>query len=303
MPRLDATARGALDWGIVAAALSSVIGGTAIGATRYLAGALSPVAIGACRFGIGCALLLPLCRWQRAPWPPRRDAACAMALGLLLFTAFPLLFNTALRATTASRGALDLSTMPLLTMVIGALLGVEAFDRRRCIGVCVAIAGVAVSLLSGLAAAPRGAWRGDLTMLLAACGMAAYNVLAKPLFARSSALSVTCVAMSTGAAGLLLLALAGGALRPLRELDAAGALALLYLGVFGGAAAFYLWSLGLQRSSPTQVATTVTLNPVSAAWVGHALLGEALPWSTWVGVAAIFAGIVLASTSASARAA
>ena len=66
-------------------------------------------------------------------------------------------------------------------------------------------------------------------------------------------------------------------------------------------AAFYLWSLGLQRSSPTLVATTVALNPVSASWVGHALLGEALPWSIWIGVVAILGGIVLASLPAPAR--
>lgn len=47
-------------YGILAAILSSGIGGTAIGATRYLAGTVDPLAIGAFRFGIGFALMLPL---------------------------------------------------------------------------------------------------------------------------------------------------------------------------------------------------------------------------------------------------
>ena len=284
-----------LEWGVVAAASSSAIGGTAIGATRYLVGALSALAIGACRFGIGALLLLALCVMRRTPWPPRRDVPAAIALGLLLFAVFPLLFNSALRFTTASRGALALATMPLLTMVLGAALGAEAFTRRRFAGVCLAIAGVAFALLWDPAAAPRGAWRGDVIMLAAAFCMALYNVLSKPLFQRSSALGVTVVAMGAGASCLLLLATVHGDLAPLRHLGARRWAALLYLGVFGGALAFQLWALGLRRSTPTQVATTVTLNPVSAACVGHALLGEPLPWATWIGVAAIAAGIVLAA--------
>ena len=47
-------------WGVLAAVLSSAIGGTSIGATRFLVGAIDPLAIGAFRFGIGVLLLLPL---------------------------------------------------------------------------------------------------------------------------------------------------------------------------------------------------------------------------------------------------
>lgn len=94
-----------MDWGLMAAALSSAIGGTAIGATRYLVGSLSPVAIGLCRFGIGCLLLLPLCLWRGARWPRQRDAVGAMGLGMLLFTVFPLLREFARRTTPADRHA------------------------------------------------------------------------------------------------------------------------------------------------------------------------------------------------------
>ena len=47
-------------WGVMAAVLSSGLGGTAIGATRYLVNALDPLAIGSFRFGIGFLLLLPI---------------------------------------------------------------------------------------------------------------------------------------------------------------------------------------------------------------------------------------------------
>ena len=129
--------------GVLAAMLSSGIGGTAIGATRYLAGATDPLALGFFRFGIGFVLLLPLALWRRERWPGMRDWPAAVALGLLFFGLFPVLFNAALVHTTAARGALALSTLPLLTMLMAALFRVERLTRRKSAGVLVAIGGVA----------------------------------------------------------------------------------------------------------------------------------------------------------------
>ena len=46
--------------GVLAAVLSTALGGTAIVATRFLAGAADPITIGILRFAGGAVLLLPL---------------------------------------------------------------------------------------------------------------------------------------------------------------------------------------------------------------------------------------------------
>src|SRR6266480_2376309 len=148
-------------WGVLAAILSSGLGGTSIGATRYLVNAVDPLAIGSFRFGIGFLLLLPIALRQGARWPARPDWLAVTGLGLLFFGLFPILFNASLIFTTAARGALALSTLPLLTMMVGAALGVEPLTMRKTAGVLIATMGVAVALLSSLASAPAGAWRGD----------------------------------------------------------------------------------------------------------------------------------------------
>jgi drug/metabolite transporter (DMT)-like permease len=51
----------------------------------------------------------------------------------------------------------------------------------------------------------------------------------------------------------------------------------LYLGVAGGALAFILWVMALQRASPTRVANTMTVNPVAATLLAQQLVGEPLP--------------------------
>src|ERR1043166_6977470 len=94
--------------GVVAAVLSSGLGGTSVAATRYLAGVLDPLAIGAFRFGIGFVILLPVALLRGGLWLGRGDWLGVAALGLLFFGLFPILFNASLAYTTAARGALAL---------------------------------------------------------------------------------------------------------------------------------------------------------------------------------------------------
>jgi drug/metabolite transporter (DMT)-like permease len=282
--------------GVLAAVLSSAFGGSAVVATRYLKDALDPLALGAFRFGIGFALLLPLAcadgRMRRA-WPSPRDWPAVFGLGLLFFALFPILFNASLIFTSAARGALALSTLPLLTMAVGAILGVEPLTGRKTLGVLIAMAGVALALLSSLGSAPMGAWRGDLLMVGAAFCMALYNVLARPYIRASHPVAFTLLAMGAGASCLAAWSLADGGFRAVAGFGEAQWIAILYLGIFGGAAAFFLWAFALGRATPTRVAMTVTVNPIAASLLGAALLGEALTWSLFAGVIAVALGIAV----------
>ncbi|MBR1209645.1 DMT family transporter [Bradyrhizobium sp. JYMT SZCCT0180] len=284
-------------WGVLAAVLSSALGGTSIGATRYLVSAIDPLAIGSFRFGIGFVLLLPVALWQGGRWPARRDWPAVAGLGVLFFALFPLLFNASLIFTTAARGALALSTLPLLTMVVGAALGSEALTLRKSLGVVVAMLGVAIALLSGLAFAPPGAWRGDLLMVGAALCMALYSIWSKPFIVRSGPIPFTTMAMGVGAACLILISCGRGSFAPVADFGMPQWLAATYLGAFGSALTFYLWAFALARTTPTRVAISVTVNPVAASLVGAVLLHEPLSWNLVGGIVTVFAGIWIATTS------
>jgi len=284
-------------WGVLAAVLSSGLGGTSIGATRYLVNAIDPLAIGSFRFGIGFVLLLPVALLQGARWPARRDWLAVAGLGVLFFAVFPLLFNASLIFTTAARGALALSTLPLLTMAVGAALGSEALTARKSAGVVIAMLGVAIALLSGLTSAPPGAWRGDLLMVGAALCMAFYSIWSKPFIARSGPISFTTMAMSVGAACLILLSCWHGSFAPVAVFEMPQWLAAIYLGAFGSALTFYLWAFALARTTPTRVAISVTVNPVAASLVGALLLREPIGWNLVGVVVTVFAGIWIATTT------
>ncbi len=287
--------------GVMAAVLSSALGGTAIGATRYLAGACDPLALGAFRFGLGFAFLLPIALLQKSPWPARRDWPKVAGLGLLFFAAFPILFNASLMFTTAARGALALSTLPVLTMAVAATLGIEPLTRRKSLGVLIATGGVAMALLAGLTFAPDGAWRGDLLMFGASLCMAFYNVWSRSLIRRASPLRFTALAMLVGAVFLILVSWVQGSFSAVAAFGAPQWWAIGYLGLFGGAITFFLWAFALGRTTPTKVAIAVTVNPVTASLFGAALLGEPIRWNLAVGLVMVFAGIWTATAGARRR--
>jgi drug/metabolite transporter (DMT)-like permease len=284
--------------GVLIAVLSSSFGGTAGAVTRYVVGVIDPVTIAAFRFGIGVLVLLPIALAMRSPLPRGRDWLGVSCLGVMFFAVFFVFYNIAMGFTTAARGALALSTLPLWTMAIAALLGAEPLTARKALGVAIAVGGVGVALLAGLALAPEGAWRGDLIMVAATVCMAFYNVWSRPFIARSSPLGFVTASMSAGAICLVAVAAARGGFAVTQTFSSAQWIAVIYLGVFGGAAAFFLWVLALRLTTPTRVANTMTVNPIAASLLAVVLVGEPVGWNLVVGLISVGLGIWITSTSA-----
>lgn len=283
--------------GVVAAVLSSALGGCAAALTRYVIFATDPVTLAAYRFGIGFALILPIAIVTRSKFPKGKDGIWTALLGVLFFSVFFVFYNIAMSLTTAARGSLALSCLPLTTMLAAVAFRKEIFTFRKILGVFVAIGGVALALWAGLADAPPGAWRGDLIMAGATVCMALYNVWSRPLMQRSSMLGFLALGMGFGAAASLSFAIgSGGFADTFSVFDTGQWIAAIAIGVFGGALAFYLWVYALERTTPTRVANTMTVNPIAASLLAAALIGEPLGWNLLLGIGGVACGIWLAST-------
>src|SRR5882724_2882562 len=262
--------------GVALAVISVCLGGTAAAVTRYLVGNADPITLAILRWGIGFLCVLPTALFLRVRWPQRSDWLAIAVLGLCFFGLFFVFYNMAVSYTTAARASLALSTLPLQTMIVGALLGIERLTARKSAGVCVAVLGVLAALGSGLSAAPPEAWRGELIMMGAVLCMAFYNVWSRPFIERSSALGFLAVGMGAGAAALILVGLLTGSVAALSNFAAPQWIAGVYLGVGGGALAFILWVMALERATPTRVANTMTVNPVAAGLLATQLVGETI---------------------------
>jgi drug/metabolite transporter (DMT)-like permease len=282
--------------GVLAAIVSSALGGIAGGTTRFVIGATDPVTLGVFRFGTGFLLLLPIALLLRSRWPRGRDWIAVVLLGILFFFAFSVLFNLAYSYTSAARGALALSTMPIMTMLVAAALGIERLNARKTAGVLIAFGGVAAALVSGLRNAPEGAWRGELVMLTAVLCMSLYNVWSRPFIARSDPLGFVTPGMGAAALCLAVWAYLIDGFSVVGDFGAPQWLAVAYLGVLGSAVIFFLWAFALGRTSPTKTAVTITVNPIFAAIVGAIAISEPIGINLIAGLAAVFAGIWIAAS-------
>lgn len=291
------------EWlGVLIAIASSCLGGTAAAVTRYLVGSADPLTLAILRWGIGFLCVLPIALVLRVRWPRRGDWPGVVGLGVCFFGLFFIFYNIAIGYTTAARASLALSTLPLQTMVVGALLGIERLTARKASGVCIAVLGVFAALATSLSTAPPDAWKGELIMNGAVLCMAFYNVWSRPFIQRSSALGFLAVGMGSGAVVLVIAGLVTGRVAVLADFGAPQWIAGIYLGVGGGALAFILWVMALQRASPTRVANTMTVNPIAAALLASQLVGEPITLNLVIGLVAVFAGIWIATTEPRAAA-
>jgi len=279
-----------------AAFVAAVFFGSSVVAVRVAVQEVPPLSLAVLRFGQGGLLLVLLVIATRGRLRiERRDLPLLTLLGAIFFTVFPVTFNASLRLIEASRGALMLATIPLWSALLARAARRERLVFRQVVGVLLTLAGV------GLALSEHGLdWHGGLEALVgdglmivtALCG-AAYGVLAQRAFARYSALTVTTYAMVLGTLLLLPAALVEGLFSVFLRLDGQTLALLVFLGVFGGALGFFLWTFALTRLTPTQVAVYVNLNPLVATVLGAALLAERLTIIFAVGLCAVLLGVLL----------
>jgi drug/metabolite transporter (DMT)-like permease len=260
--------------GLAAALIGSFLGGTASAGTRFAVGALDPLAVVTLRYGIGALFLAPFAAASVRKLDSHRDTASIAVLGVIFFALYPYLFSLSFAHTTAARGALVLSTMPLMTMIIAVLLRQERFSTQRLIGIVLAMAGLAYALSPKLASAAPDARKGDLIMIAATFVQAVCNVLSRPYIRRLGALSFTSLALCIGAAVLFGCSLLTDVFPPLPALSVTAWMIIIYLGVIGCAFLWVLWSVGIRLASPSLVAMTVTVNALTASFLGAIFLSE-----------------------------
>jgi drug/metabolite transporter (DMT)-like permease len=278
--------------------VAAVLFGSSVVAVRVAVQEVPPLSLAVLRFGQGGLLLVFLLLLigardlLRIKW---HDLPLLILLGAVLFTVFPVTFNASLRLIEASRGALILATIPIWSALLARIARSECLAPRQVVGVFLSLGGV------GLALAERGVgWQGGLGSLVgdglmlvtALCG-AAYAVLAQRAFVRYSALTVTTYAMVLGTLLLVPVALVEGLVGVLPQLHRQTVALLVFLGVFGGALGFFLWTFALTRLTPTQVAVYINLNPLVAMVLAAALLAEHLTIVFAAGFGVVLLGVLL----------
>ena len=279
--------------GVLLASLSTMIGGVTVVLTRLTISQSDSLTFASVRYGLAAVFLLALLLiTARIPRVSRRDL-----VWLIMFSGFPFFMTRALEDTTAARGALVFATLPLTTIVIGAIFRIERLTLRKIIGIGIAIAGTSTVLGGSVAAVAPNALRGDAFMFLAILCAAIFNVFSIRYFARYGSLAVVSLTMTIGSAFLFGLAIAfGNPFSGSLDFDLQGWFIMFLLAIPGAALMNFLWGRSLQLITPTQATITVGLNPVTALFLGAWILSEPVTFRVVIGVALLITAIIVTTS-------
>jgi drug/metabolite transporter (DMT)-like permease len=210
---------------------------------------------------------------------PAGHGSWRSALALWLYAAA---FSEAYVALTAGTGALLLFGAVQLTMLSTAFARGERFRVRQSLGLALAVGGLVVLVLPGVARPALGA---ALWMALAGVAWGVYT-----LRGRSARDAIAVNAGNFWRASIL--ALAVGVLRTgSLDFDASGAGYAVASGALASGCGYALWYAVLPRLAATTAATVQLAVPVLAALAGVLLLGEPLTVRLAVASVAVLGGV------------
>ncbi|TCT01116.1 DMT family transporter [Paralcaligenes ureilyticus] len=277
-----------------AAAVTGILVGAAMVATRVVAPVVSPVTLAFLRYLIGLAFLaLPLLRIR---WPRYtiKDAAAIAVLGIFQFAVLIILVNYALESLSAGLCALIFSTMPLATMCLALALRQESLSSAKTIGIVLAITGVAVSLSPSSLAAGGGntGWSSPIAIIAATIVGAACSVLYRPYLKRYPTLPTSGIAMFSSVVFLTLACLLTGQTLWPSNLNIIDWLNIVFMG-FASGLGYYLWLWALGRIDASRVVAFQALGPITAALIELPIERHLPSWTLCLSIVLVVSGLLL----------
>jgi drug/metabolite transporter (DMT)-like permease len=280
--------------GLAYAGLSVATVGWAAGfvAGKLALGAMSPLVVAAWRYAMAALILLPFALRQRPAGGLGRAAGPLALMVVCGGVLYPWLFLVALSRTTATNTALLIALNPVLTLLFSPLVG-ERLERRRLVGVLVALVGAATVITRGdpvhLAALSFNP--GDLVAIAAAAAWATFNLTSRRVVGYLTPAFTNCVIYALG--GVVLYVLGHGD-HPWAQLTAATPRALAgvaVMAVLSSVIAGQFFLIGVRTVGVARTVVFVYLVPVLTALLSTTLLGEHFLPAQAVGGATVLAGV------------
>jgi drug/metabolite transporter, DME family len=269
--------------------LAALLFGTT-GTAQALGPEIEPLAVGTARITVGAALLVMI-----ALASGRFRLGGADRRLLLLSGACVAAYQSSFFAAVADTGVavgtvVAIGSAPVFTGLLARAFTGERLTARWAGATALGCAGVC-TLVLGSGSGGEVSLPGVGLALLAGSGYAGYAVAGKKLLDQGATPEALMAAVFSLGAVLLLPLLA---IVPGSALLSGGGIALaLYLGALPTAAAYILFARGLARIGAGETATITLAEPLTAAALGFAVLGERPGAAALAGAGLVVAGLAL----------
>ncbi len=271
---------------LTAFALAAVFAGGNAVAVRLGLHELAPFWGAAIRFIAASALLFGFVGVRRLQLPRGRALTGALIYGVINFGLFYIFLYWALQEVTAATAMVTLAIVPLLTLFLAVIQGVERFHYRGLIGALMAAVGIAIVFGEKIGAVSAL----SLAALIGGAFCAAeVGVVVKRFPSLHPAVQN---AVGMGAGGLLLLILSMIVGEPWTfPTTPAVQISFVYLVLLGSIGLFVLYLFVLRRWTASATSYVLLLAPLAAAILGLVVLGEAVSPALVLGGALALGGV------------
>ena len=286
-----------LSWPDLFIGLTVIIWGVNFVVVKAALAEFSPLSFNSIRFTLATLVELVVLYAQgetlAMPW---RDLKKMLPIALLGVLSYQLLFVFGIRRTTAGNASVLLATIPIFVALYTGIFrrqklgqGVWLGSALTFTGVCLLTLGSGKPLAASLQTLP-----GDLLLLVAAVGWAAYTVGAKSLLERYSAIKLTALSMLITAPVMDLLSIPELLSTDWAAISTGAWVGLLYSAVFSIAIAYLFWNIAVQRLGDARSATYSNLTPIVSLVTAWIVLNERLAPLQILGAIIVLAGVWLA---------
>jgi len=250
---------------------------------------LAPLWGATLRFAAASLLLFGIVALQRTTLPRGQALIGSILYGLLGFAGSYAFVYWGLVEAPAGAAVVILALVPLLTLLLAVLQGLERFRWQGLLGALVSVAGIVIVFGDRLGAdVPLPSM---LAILAGGVCMAETNVVVKR-FPKGNPVANNAIAMGIGAIVLLILSVVSGSPLGL-PVSVDSWLAVVYLVTIGSVVLFMLYLYVIDRWTASATSYVLLLMPLVAVPAAAFILGEAVTPAFVVGGLIAMAGVYL----------
>lgn len=264
---------------------------------RFSNSELAPFWGAALRFGLAATIFVVTAVALRLTWPRGRELWLTVVYGALSFALFYALMYWALVRVSAGVATVVMAIVPLATVLLAAVQGLERLRLRGAAGAVLACAGIVWMVVGPQALVlPVGA----LVAMLGASASVAQAVIVGKRISDNHPVVTNAVGMVVGVVLLLVLSATAGESWALpRERDVV--VALTYLVTLGSGGLFVLVLLIVRRWTASATSYMFVLFPVVTMGLDAWLSDEPITAQALTGALLVMAGVWLGALSPGAR--
>jgi drug/metabolite transporter (DMT)-like permease len=276
------------DLAVLAAFAGAVVLGSAnIVAVRFSNRELDPLWGAGVRFAVASAVLCAIGAASARPFPRGRSLRGAVSFGLFAFTgAYALFYLGAVEVPAGTAGVL-MALVPLLTLGLATVQGLERFSWRGLVGALLAVAGI-VAIVSGSPAG--GAPVASVLLIVGAATCASQAGIVVKRTPVSDVITLNGVAMAVGAVLLLAASFATGETHTAPSSPSVWA-AVGFLALVGSPMLFILYVYVLNHWTASAASYQFVLFPPVTIALGAVVAGESVTGGLVLGVPLVLAGV------------